>query len=247
MITGSAGGIGKAIAHRLAEAGAGLDLIDIDERKLQSAERELSNISADIDIHRIDLSDKKEIDELWKKLRDHEPDILVNNAGVYPFKNFMKVDEGFYRRAMDVNLNSVFWMCQNMISRRLKRGGVIINVGSIEAIVPFKEDLTHYSMSKAGIIALTRSLANEYGRHGFRIIAILPGGTVTPGTKSAAKEILHFKLDLVKAGIEFKQRLPINRLGRPDEVAWMVSVLACDLSTYVQGALILVDGGFLSA
>ena len=77
--------------------------------------------------------------------------------------------------------------------------------------------------------------------------AILPGGIVTPGTKSAAKEILHFKLDLVKAGIEFKQRLPINRLGRPDEVARMVSVLACDLSTYVQGALILVDGGFLSA
>jgi len=148
---------------------------------------------------------------------------------------------------METNLHSVYWMCQHMIRRRLKLGGVIINVGSIEAVLAFKEDLAHYSVSKAGVVALTRALAKEHGRHGFRINAILPGGIITPGTKAAAKEVFRFKLDLLKAGVEFRQRLPIRRPGRPDEVACMVLVLASDLSSYVHGATIPIDGGFLAA
>ena len=134
-----------------------------------------------------------------------------------------------------------------MISRRLKIGGVIVNVGSIEAVAAFKDDLAHYGVSKAGVVALTRSLAKEHGKHGFRINAILPGGIITRGTKTAAKGILRLKLGLVKTGIEFKQRLPIGRLGQPDEVARMVLVLVSDLAGYVHGATIPIDGGFLAA
>jgi len=148
---------------------------------------------------------------------------------------------------MDINLNSVFWMCQHMIKHRSKRGGVIINMGSIEALLPFKGDLTHYNMSKAGVLALTRTLAKDYGKKGFRINALLPGGILTPGTKSVAKEILQFNVDLLKAGIEFKARLPLGRFGKPDEIACMALVLASELSSYVHGALVAVDGGFLSA
>jgi 3-oxoacyl-[acyl-carrier protein] reductase len=127
------------------------------------------------------------------------------------------------------------------------KGGVIINIGSIEAILPFKEELTHYNSSKAGVIALTRSLAKDYGKKGFRINAIIPGGIITPGTKSAAKEILKLNFGLVKTGINFKRRLPLGKFGQPDEVALMALVLASDLSSYVHGSLIPVDGGFLSA
>ncbi len=81
-------------------------------------------------------------------------------------------------------------MCQYMIRRRLKRGGVIINIGSIEAIVPLAEDLIPYDISKTGVIALTKALAKQYGRNGFRINIILPGGITTPGTKAVAKEKL---------------------------------------------------------
>jgi NAD(P)-dependent dehydrogenase (short-subunit alcohol dehydrogenase family) len=171
----------------------------------------------------------------------------VNNAGIYPTKPFLDVDEAFLKKVMDVNLNSVFWMCQHMIRRRLKKGGVIINLGSIEAIMPFKEQLCHYDISKAGIMAFTRALANEYGKHGFRINALVPGGIWTSGTRSLAKEVMKFKLNVVKSGIEYNMRTPLGRLGNPDEIARMALVLASDLSSYVHGTLITVDGGFLSA
>lgn len=107
--------------------------------------------------------------------------------------------------------------------------------------------MAHYSVSKAGVIALTRALAKEHGKHGFRINAIMPGGIITPGTKAIAKEIFHFKVNLLKVGVEFRQRLPIGRPGQPDEVACVALVLASDLSSYVHGATIPIDGGFLSA
>jgi len=247
LITGSAAGIGKAMAYRFAEAGADLELVDINKERLRALKKELSQCRSEINIHKADISQKEEIDSLWEKLNGREPDILINNAGVYPFKNFLEVDEVFLKKVMDINLKSVFLMCQHMITRRLKRGGVIINIGSIEAILPFAEDLVPYNVSKAGVIALTRALAKEYGRHGFRINVIVPGGIITPGTKGVAKEITQFKMGLLKTGVQFKMRLPLNRGGQPDEVACIALVLASDLSSYVHGALIPVDGGFLSA
>jgi 3-oxoacyl-[acyl-carrier protein] reductase len=171
----------------------------------------------------------------------------VNNAGIFPFKNFLEVDDAFFKKVIDINLTSAFWMCHHMIRTRIKRGGVIINVGSIEAILPFEKELSVYSISKIGVIGLTRSLAKEYGSNGFRVNALIPGGIVTPGTKAVAKEITQFKLGLIKTGLEFRARLPLNRGGQPDEVARMALVLASDLSSYMNGALIPVDGGFLSA
>ena len=247
LITGSAVGIGKAMAYRFAEAGADLELVDINKEGLRSVKKELSQFKSEINIHKIDLSQKNEIDVLWEKLNGKETDILVNNAGIYPFKKFLEVDEAFLKKVMDINLNSAFWMCHHMIERRLKRGGVIINIGSIEAIMPFQKDLVPYNISKTGVIALTRALAKEYGKDGFRINVILPGGIITPGTKAVAKELLKFKIGLLKSGLEFKLRLPLGRGGQPDEVARMALVLASDLSSYVHGALIPVDGGFLSA
>lgn len=248
LITGAAGGIGKAIAARFAEAGAALELVDLNEAALGTTTDELSaRFAVPIRRHMIDLSDKSQIDGLWDELEGQEPDILVNNAGIYPFRGFLDVDEAFARRIMEVNFFSVSWMCHQMIRRRIKQGGVIINLGSIEAVQPFKDDMALYSVSKAGVIALTRALSKEHARHGFRVNALLPGGILTPGTKSAAKEVLHGRLDLVKTGIEFKQRLPIGRIGDPDEVARMALVLASDLASYVQGAAIPVDGGFLAA
>ncbi len=247
LITGSAAGIGKAIAYRFAEAGADLELVDINKRSLATIERELSQFETKINIHELDLSKKEKIDALWKKLEGKEPDILINNVGIYPFKNFLEVDEAFFKQVMDINLNSTFWMCQHMINKRGKKGGVIINISSIEAIMPFATGLVPYDISKAGIIALTRALAKEYGRSGFRINVIVPGGIVTPGTKKVAKEILQFKISPLKTGTVFALRLPLGRGGQPDEVARVALFLGSELSSYVHGTLIVVDGGFLSA
>ena len=247
LITGSAVGIGRAMAYRFAEAGADLDLVDMNIKGLGLVKKELSRFESEIDIHKVDLSREEEIDALWEELSGKEPDILVNNAGIYPFKNFLEVDDAFLNKVLAINLKSALLMCQHMIRRRLKRGGVIINIGSIEAILPFAEDLIPYDISKIGVIALTRALAKQYGKNGFRINVIIPGGITTPGTKAVAKELFRFKVGLIKTGVQFATRLPLRRRGQPDEVACIALVLASDLSSYVHGALIPVDGGFLSA
>ncbi len=247
MITGAAAGIGAAIALRFAEAGAALELVDLDEQRLADVARQAEAFGVEVHRHGADLSDQAAIDRLWRTLGTRVPDMLVNNAGVYPFREFLEVDRAFYDWVMKTNLGSVYWMCQHFIRRRLKHGGVIVNVGSIEAAMPFKSDLAHYSVSKAGVVALTRALAKEHGKDGFRVNAVVPGGIITKGTKAAAKGLLRFRFGLIRTAIDFKRRLPIGRLGRPDEVACLVLVLASDLSSYVHGAAVPVDGGFLSA
>ena len=247
LITGSAVGIGKAMAYRFAEAGADLELVDMNSKGLGLVKNELSRLGPQINTYKVDLSQEEEVDALWKELKGKEPDILVNNAGIYPFKNFLEVDDAFLKKVIDINLKSALLMCQHMIRRRLKRGGVIINIGSIEAILPLAEDLIPYDISKTGVIALTRALAKQYGRNGFRINVILPGGITTPGTKAVAREVARFKMGPVKTGIELAMRLPLRRGGQPDEVARVALFLASDLASYIHGALIPVDGGFLSA
>jgi NAD(P)-dependent dehydrogenase (short-subunit alcohol dehydrogenase family) len=149
LITGAAVGIGKAIAHRFADAEASLCLVDIDGDKLAVTESELAGLGAHVSSHVVDVSDKSAIDKLWADLHGREPDILVNNAGIYPFEHFLDVEESLYRKVMGTNLDSMFWMCQQMIAKRMKQGGIIVNIGSIEAMVAFKEELAHYAMSKA--------------------------------------------------------------------------------------------------
>lgn len=123
LITGSAAGIGKAIAYRFAEAGADLELVDINVENLAATKEELATFGTEVNIHETDISKKEERDELWEKLAGSGPDILVNNAGIYPFKEFLDVDESFYKKVIETNLDSVYWMCQKMINRRLRLGG----------------------------------------------------------------------------------------------------------------------------
>jgi NAD(P)-dependent dehydrogenase (short-subunit alcohol dehydrogenase family) len=249
IVTGAASGIGKAIAVRFAEAGASVLLVDVNPAGLSEAVGCLETASCQHSIFEIDLADKKQIDQFWSSL-DGEipPDILVNNAGVYPMEDYLDVDEAFLETVLDVNMNSTFWMCQNFIRRRKETGGIIVNIASVEAVLPFKKDMAHYGMSKAGVIALMRSLARDFGKSGFRVNVVLPGAIRTSGTKSLMKDaILNVKLDLVKTGYDFQQRLAMGRWGEPDEVAKVVLFLSSDLASYVQGALVPVDGGFLSS
>lgn len=248
LITGASSGIGAATARRFAEAGATLLLLDINENRLKKTIHSFAD-GCDVRYFLVDLSKKIEIDDFWKSLSDAEmPDIIVNNAGIYPIKDYLKIDENYLQKIMDVNLNSVFWMCQNYIQKRGKKGGVIVNTSSIEAILPFKKDMVHYTISKAGIIALTRSLARDYGALGFRANVVMPGAIKTPGTEEIIKDaILGLKVNLIKTGYDFSQRLANKRWGDADDIAKVVIFLSSDLASYVQGAVLPVDGGFLSS
>lgn len=246
LITGAASGIGKAMASRFRDAGASLILIDRNSAGLEKVAAALGATA-----HTLDLGDRSAISRFWDELPDeHLPDTLINNAGFYPMQNFLETDEPVLRRTMAVNLEAPLWMCQAFIGRRLRshRGGVIVNVASIEAVLPFKNDMIPYTVSKAGVIALTRGLARDFGKRGFRVNAILPGAIKTPGTRALINMALsRFKVGLWRTGYLFQTRLPLGRWGLPDEVARVALFLASDLASYVHGALIPVDGGFLSA
>ncbi|MBM3700690.1 MAG: SDR family oxidoreductase [Actinobacteria bacterium] len=247
LISGAASGIGRAIAIRFAEAGSDLILVDIDKKGLDEVKEKTQLNGNAVLALCSDLSGKDAVRDLWETISPDVPDTIVNNAGIYPFKDYLQIDRNFYENTLEVNLNSVFWMCQNFIRKRGSRGGIIINISSIEALIPFKEDMAHYSVSKAGVMALTRSLARDYGRKGFRVNCVLPGAIRTPGTESLVKKaITKLQLNLIRAGINFNSRLTLGRWGKPDEVAKVVLFIASDMASYVQGTMIPVDGGFLS-
>ena len=248
LITGASSGIGRSIAERFAQSGSDLILVDIDEKGMFETKDITTRYHVNAVLKIIDLTQKSQIESLWDDLGKGIPDILINNAGVYPFKNYLAIDEDFLKKSLDINMNSVFWMCQGFIKSNLNKGGIIVNLSSVEAILPFKEDLAHYSMGKAGVISLSRSLARDYGKKGFRVNTILPGAIRTPGTSNLAKmAISKLKLNLIKTAYDFQSRLSIGRWGNPDEVAKVVLFLCSDLASYVQGAIIPVDGGFLSS
>jgi len=244
IITGAANGIGEAISKRLGEAGASLILIDIDQEGLNKIESTLQETGVEASTHLVDLGNKDVIDRFWENA---QADILVNNAGIYPIKDFLELDPEFLDRIMRVNLNQVLWMCQHFIKKNLNQGGIILNVSSIEAILPFKEGMSHYTISKLGVIALTRGLAKDYGKKGFRVNVLIPGGIITPGTKNVAKDIAKLNFGLLKTGYDFSTRLPLGRAGIPDELALAALFLVSDMSSYISGAMIPVDGGFLSS
>ncbi|HOX95778.1 MAG TPA: SDR family oxidoreductase [Candidatus Woesebacteria bacterium] len=246
MITGASSGIGRATAKLFSECGCKVSLVDINMQGMIDTAEQLAQPTKH-ETSLVDLSKKESIDGLWGNLKE-TPDILVNNAGSYPSQDFLKMTEEEYQKTVDVNLNSMVWMCRQFIARRKKMGGVIVNVGSIEAILPFKKHLVPYSVSKAAVIALTRSLARDYGRAGIRANVVLPGAIMTPGTMSQVwNGLFHARVDLMRTADVFSSRLALGRWGKPEEVAKVIVFLASDMASYIQGALIPVDGGFLSS
>lgn len=244
LITGASSGIGEETAKIFAQAGAILNLLDINIKGLKIIKKVLSK-QTQVNIFQIDLSNKKEIDAVFKENK-LKPNIVVNNAGIYPSQDYLSLTEEEYQKVIDINLNSMFWICQNYI-RQKKKDGIIVNISSIEAILPFKKDLIPYSISKSGVISLTRSIARDYGRKNFRANVVLPGAIKTSGTRKLVNDaILKIKIPLLKTGYLFNNRLAVGRWGKPDEVAKTVLFLSSNLSSYIQGVIIPVDGGFLS-
>lgn len=246
LVTGAAMGIGAAIAARYAEAGARLMLVDIDASKLERVARNLRRTyHVEVTTHIADLSQRDTIVPLWDSL-PVTPSILINNAGIFWPRKLEHLTDSDYDKIMDVNTRAVIMMCREMISRR-PRGGTIVNISSIEAVKGMTYDMLLYAASKAAILAVSRALVKDYARKGWKVNTLLPGGISTPGTSHLGKLALrHFDLSIINTAVKFKLRLPARHMGQPDDIARAALWLGTPMSDYMNGAEVVVDGGFLA-
>ena len=247
IVTGGAMGIGQGIALRLAQAGAAVVIGDVDMEAAQQTVSLIAEQGGQAASIRCDMSKVSDIEAMVAHAEDlyGRLDILVNNAGVYPMKPALEVSESLWDRVLDINLKGVFFAAQAAARRMIAAGsgGRIINIASIDALHPTGY-LAHYDASKGGVAMLTRSLAREYGPRHITVNAIAPGGISTPGA-AAATGATGTATAASPAIESFMARIPLRRMGEPDDIATVALFLASPAASYVTGSLLVVDGGYL--
>jgi 3-oxoacyl-[acyl-carrier protein] reductase len=234
LLTGASGGIGKAVARELIAAGANVCLTGRNEEELLKLQNELGD-NADIII--ADLSDHANIISLVKEAEEKLGgiDILVNNAGITKDNIFLRMSDEEWNDVIDINLNSTFKMTKAVIRGMVKRRyGRIINITSVIGVAGMAGQ-SNYSASKAAIIGMSKSLAQEVGSRSITVNCIAPGfieSNMTAGLSEARKE-------------EILKSIVVKRLGLPEDVSGAVSYLASDSASYITGQTIHINGGML--
>jgi 2-dehydro-3-deoxy-D-gluconate 5-dehydrogenase len=242
VVTGGAMGIGLGIARRLHEAGANLLVADIDEAAAQSVAADLAAARSGSALAvRSDVSDEESVQQMVRTAVEGfgSIDILVNNAGIYPMVPLADLDAATFRRVLDVNLTGLFLCTKHASARMIEqgRGGRIVNVTSIDALHPSMVGLSHYDASKHGAWGFTKNVALDLAPHAIWVNAVAPGGIKTPGAG---------EMDDASTKA-FEAMIPMSRMGEPDDIARAVLFLASELSSYMTGSQIVVDGGRLLA
>jgi 2-deoxy-D-gluconate 3-dehydrogenase len=246
LVTGGAMGIGLAIAYRLAEAGAALTVADLNDEKGRQAALDLTGAGYQASFLHCDVSREEDVKNTVSTAAAGMKglDILVNNAGIFPFTPVMLMTSDEIEKILAVNVKGLLY-CAREVARWMiehKRSGCIINLASIDSVHPSHKGLAVYDASKGAVLTLTKSLAREWGPSGIRVNAIAPGGIMTEGTLAQSRA----SGETSRSGLrEFFSRLPLGRMGNADDVARVALFLASDLSGYMTGSLVLVDGGYL--
>jgi 3-oxoacyl-(acyl-carrier-protein) reductase len=239
VVTGSARGIGKAIAQKLFDAGAGVVIVDLFQEDVDAACRDLAEGPASDAAERIfgvtaDVSDLDSVKALFKSVKEKfgRLDILVNNAGITRDNLIMRMNFEQWKQVLDVNLDGVFLCCRFALpTLRKSPCGRIINLSSISA--HGNPGQANYAASKAGVIGLTKTLALELARLQITVNAVAPGFIDTEMTRAVPEK----EREAWIAGI------PSGRAGTPDDVANAVLWLASDDAAYITGQVLGVDGG----
>lgn len=238
MITGAARGIGKAIALKFASEGADIaftDLVIDEEHGGAATEREISALGVKVKGYASNAANFAETEEVVHRVKADfgTIDILVNNAGITKDGLMLKMTEAQWDAVIAVNLKSAFnfiHACTPIMMRQ--KGGSIINMSSVVGIHG-NASQCNYAASKAGLIALAKSIAQEMGRKGLRANAIAPGFIDTPMTEALPDEVRK----------EWIERIPLRRGGTVEDIANVAAFLASDMSSYISGQVIQVDGG----
>ena len=234
LLTGATGGIGRAIAKTLHTQGANLVLTDINLEALEAFRTELGDRVA---VFAGDITNPDDVKSLLNFSKEHfeNIDILINNAGITKDTLSMRMTDEMWDKVLSVNLTAGFRLTREILPQMMKkRWGRIISMASIVGVIG-NLGQANYAASKAGLIAMSKSIAGEVAGRGITTNCIAPGFIATPMTENLPDNVKQAMLD----------RIPMKRMGTPQDIANVVAFLASDESAYITGQTINVNGGML--
>jgi 3-oxoacyl-[acyl-carrier protein] reductase len=238
VVTAAAGGgIGKATATRLAQEGAIVVVTDSHERRTRETVEELAvRFPGRIDGYALDVSRRTDVERTVAEVlsRRGRIDVLVNNAGINVLGNIDEIKVEDWTRILDVNLTGAYYLTRAVLpAMRRQRSGSIINVSSVAAWVALGGSDAPYAAAKAGLLALTRSVASEAGPDGIRCNAVAPGIVLTKWVEKNMSDAVARQAD----------HTPMRRLGKPEDIAAAIAFLASDDASYITGEALTISGG----
>jgi NAD(P)-dependent dehydrogenase (short-subunit alcohol dehydrogenase family) len=244
MITGAASGIGRGIAIRLADLGAAVAILDIDEAQGAVAAKEISDQGGRAMFLRTDVTSRADCQAATNRVLSEygRVDILCNNAGIAIRKSVSDLSESEWDLALNVTLKSVYLLSHEVVPHLIRAGGgSIINTGSGWSLKGGPQAAA-YCAAKAGVLNLTRAMAIDFGKHNIRVNCVCPGDIDTAMLQSECRQLGADPADFMRAAAD----RPLARVGTPEDVANAVLFLASDMSAWVTGAHLVVDGGGLA-
>ncbi|MBT3805916.1 MAG: 3-oxoacyl-[acyl-carrier-protein] reductase [Desulfobacula sp.] len=235
LVTGSGGGIGKSIALLLADMGADIVVNDVSIDNAQQTAKEVISKGRKAIVSNANVVNDTQVREMFESIASEfgRIDILVNNAGITKDSLLMDMEEEQWDQVMDVNLKGVFLCCRyaaKMMSEQ--QYGKIINISSASGQIG-NIGQVNYAASKGGVISITKTLAKELARYQINVNAVAPGFIKTPMTQTVPEKVEKYLIG----------QIPLRRAGEPEEIANAIAFLASDMSEYITGQVLSVNGG----
>lgn len=237
IITGSAQGIGYAIAKEFAKRNANIVIVDLNQDKIDEAVATIKTIDKNVIGIKCDITQESEVENLVKQvqLQFHSIDILINNAGITRDKLLLRMSLNDWESVLKVNLTGTF-ICTQKIAKVMirQKAGKIVNIASVIGIIG-NTGQSNYAAAKGGIIAFTKSVAKELASRNINVNAIAPGFIKTAMTDLLPQEIVE----------GYMAKIPLKLLGTPEDVAKLACFLCSDEASYITGQTIVIDGGMI--
>ena len=235
LVTGAAQGIGKAVALLLARNGADIIVSDINLEKAEETAREVEGLGQRALAVKTNVAEANDVEKMVQTALERfgRIDILINNAGITRDKLLLRMSDEDWDAVLGVNLRGTF-LCTRAVIRPMakQKSGKIVNIASVVGTMG-NAGQANYGASKAGVIGFTKTVAREYAPRGINVNAIAPGYIETPMTEALPE----------KAKEELKRMIPMDRLGKPEDVAEAVLFLVSEASSYITGQVLHVNGG----
>lgn len=235
VITGGADGIGRATAMRFAQEGAVVVIWDMNEEKGKQTVAEINAAGGKASFLKVNTSNFAEVEAASKKVVEQygKYEILINNAGITRDSTLKKMTPELWQQVIDVNLTGVFYCAKCAADIMTEQGwGRIVNASSVVALYG-NFGQTNYVATKTGLIGMTKTMARELGKKGVTVNAVAPGFILTDMVRKMPEEVLK----------SMEDKVPVKRLGKPEEIAAAYAFLASDDAAYINGTVISVDGG----